>query len=41
MLARGLIAADKVFRNTEYKKLRKERYNPFDSGNVSKFENGP
>jgi len=38
--ARGLIAADHILQNTDYKKLRKERYASFDSGNGSKFENG-
>lgn len=38
--ARGLIAADNVLQNTNYKKLRKDRYASFDSGNGSKFENG-
>jgi xylose isomerase len=38
--ARGLIAADNVLQNTDYKKLRKERYASFDSGNGAKFEKG-
>ncbi|WP_037317057.1 xylose isomerase [Salegentibacter sp. Hel_I_6] len=38
--ARGLIAADNVLQNTNYKKLRKDRYASFDSGNGSKFEKG-
>ncbi|UBZ05600.1 xylose isomerase [Salegentibacter mishustinae] len=38
--ARGLIAADNVLQNTDYKKLRKERYASFDSGHGRKFENG-
>jgi xylose isomerase len=38
--ARGLIAADNILQNTDYKKLRKQRYESFDSGNGAKFENG-
>lgn len=38
--ARGLIAADHILQNTDYKKLRKERYSSFDSGNGAKFEKG-
>lgn len=38
--ARGLIAADHVLQNTDYKKLRKDRYSSFDTGNGAKFENG-
>ncbi len=40
VFARGLIAADNILQNTNYKKLRKERYASFDSGNGAKFENG-
>lgn len=38
--ARGLIAADHVLQNTNYKKLRKDRYSSFDKGNGAKFEKG-
>ncbi|WP_417445069.1 xylose isomerase [Joostella sp.] len=37
--ARGLICADHVLENTDYKKLRKERYQSYDTGNGAKFEN--
>lgn len=40
IFARGLIAADNILQNTNYKKLRTERYASFDSGNGSKFEKG-
>ncbi len=40
VFARGLIAADHILQNTNYKKLRKERYASFDTGNGAKFENG-
>ncbi len=40
VFARGLICADHIFKNTNYKKLRKERYASFDSGNGAKFEKG-
>lgn len=38
--ARGLIAADNILQNTDYKKLRRQRYESFDSGNGAKFEKG-
>jgi len=38
--ARGLIAADHILKNTDYTKLRKERYSSFDAGNGTKFEKG-
>lgn len=38
--ARALIAADNILRNSDYTKLRKERYESFDSGNGAKFESG-
>jgi len=38
--ARGLIAADNILQNTDYRKLRKQRYESFDSGNGAKFEKG-
>ena len=37
--ARGLICADHVLENTDFKKLRKQRYESFDTGNGAKFEN--
>jgi len=38
--ARGLISADHILKNTDYKKLRKKRYASFDGGNGAKFEKG-
>ncbi|WP_028376067.1 xylose isomerase [Leeuwenhoekiella sp. MAR_2009_132] len=38
--ARGLIAADHILENTNYKALRKTRYESFDSGNGAAFEKG-
>ena len=38
--ARGLICAEHVLKNTDYLKLRKERYQSFDGGNGAKFEKG-
>jgi xylose isomerase len=38
--ARGLIAAENVLQNTDYKKLRTDRYASFDSGDGAKFEKG-
>ena len=38
--ARGLIAADHILENTNYKALRKKRYESFDSGNGAAFEKG-
>ena len=40
VFARGLICADSILQNSQYKKLRKDRYSSFDSGNGAKFENG-
>jgi len=37
--ARALIAADKILNDSEYPKLRRERYASFDSGEGKKFEN--
>lgn len=37
--ARALIAADKILNDSEYPKLKKERYASFDSGDGQKFEN--
>ncbi len=38
--ARALIVADRVLNESDYLKLRKERYSSFDSGAGSDFENG-
>ena len=38
--ARALAAADDVLENSDYKKLRKERYASFDSGSGQMFEQG-
>jgi len=40
VFARGLICADHILQNTDYKKLRTQRYSSFDGGNGAKFENG-
>lgn len=40
VFARGLIVADYILQNTDYKKLRSERYGSFDAGNGAKFEKG-
>lgn len=40
IFARGLICADNILKNSKYKKLRKDRYSSFDSGNGAKFEKG-
>ncbi|WP_029033789.1 xylose isomerase [Salinimicrobium terrae] len=40
VFARGLICANNVLENTNYKKIRKDRYASFDSGNGAKFEKG-
>ena len=40
LFARGLICANEILENSDYKKLRKERYASYDSGNGAKFENG-
>ncbi|MDW8851404.1 xylose isomerase [Flavobacterium sp. MMLR14_040] len=40
VFARGLICADHILQNTDYRKLRTQRYSSFDSGNGAKFENG-
>ncbi len=40
VFARGLICANEILENSDYKKLRKERYSSYDSGNGAKFENG-
>lgn len=38
--ARALIVADNILRNSEYKKLRKERYASYDTGKGKEFEEG-
>jgi xylose isomerase len=38
--ARGLLVADKILHESDYKKLRKARYASFDSGDGAKFEKG-
>jgi xylose isomerase len=38
--ARALVIADTILKNSDYKKLRKERYASFDSGNGKLFEQG-
>jgi len=38
--ARALIVADNILQNSEYKRLRKERYASFDSGKGKEFEQG-
>ncbi|MBL3655407.1 xylose isomerase [Fulvivirga sediminis] len=38
--ARALITADKILENSQYKKLRAERYASFDSGKGQDFEQG-
>ena len=40
VFARGLICADHILQNTNYKKLREQRYGSFDSGNGAKYEKG-
>ena len=38
--ARALLTADKIITSSPYEKLRKARYNSFDSGNGKAFEEG-
>ena len=40
VFSRALIAADKILTSTNYKKLRAERYQSFDSGKGAAFEKG-
>ena len=40
VFARALITADAILQKSEFKKLRSERYESFDSGKGSDFENG-
>ncbi len=37
--ARALITAESILKNSDYKKIRKNRYRSFDKGNGHKFEN--
>jgi len=38
--ARALITADNILQNSDYKKLREERYSSYDSGKGKEFEQG-
>jgi xylose isomerase len=38
--ARGLIIADNILENSNFRELREGRYTSFDSGDGKKFENG-
>ena len=40
VFARGLICANEILENSNYKELRRQRYQSFDSGNGAKFEKG-
>jgi xylose isomerase len=40
VFARALLVADNILNHSDYKKMRKERYASFDSGNGAKFEQG-
>jgi xylose isomerase len=40
LFARALLAADAILRESEYAKLRRQRYALFDGGNGKRFENG-
>jgi len=40
VFARGLISAEHILKNTNYTKLREDRYASFDGGKGSEFENG-
>ena len=40
VFARGLICADHILKNTNYKELREKRYGSFDSDNGAKYEKG-
>lgn len=39
-MARGLLIADDILQNSEFKSLRKQRYASYDSGDGAKYENG-
>jgi len=38
IFARSLLVAEKILNESDYKKLRKERYASFDNGNGARFE---
>ncbi len=40
MFARALTVADKILKETDYKKMKQNRYASFDSGDGAKFEKG-
>jgi xylose isomerase len=40
MFARALVAADTILTQTDYKKMKKNRYASYDSGDGAKFEKG-
>ncbi|MEN8192542.1 MAG: xylose isomerase [Bacteroidota bacterium] len=40
VFARSLLIADNILNNSDYLKLRKERYSSYDSGKGKEFENG-
>lgn len=40
VFARALIVADDILNNSDYKKIRKERYSSFDAGKGAEFEAG-
>lgn len=40
VFARGLLTAERIFNESDYKKLRADRYASFDGGDGKKFENG-
>ncbi|MDT0676343.1 xylose isomerase [Autumnicola musiva] len=40
VFARGLICASEILQNSQYKKLRKDRYSSFDSADGARFEKG-
>ena len=40
IFARAILTAEKILTQSEFLRLRKDRYNSFDSGNGKQFENG-
>jgi len=40
VFARALVVADKLLKESDYLKLRKERYSSFDAGKGAEFEAG-
>ena len=40
IFARALLVTDNIQNHSEYRKMRKERYASFNSGNGAKFEKG-